>query len=145
MIKNNFWESLVWIIIWVAILIFIISWITNLLISSKETINIYNQKNIITNLKNSTENIIKTIDTSAINETEVFYLNKNTDLKEFEIFTWSINSDYKYIDKYWNSITDITLFQWDIYARILWVERDDNTTWENHQVIKASIKKLIKK
>lgn len=145
MIKNTFWESLIWIIIWVFILSFIILGVTNLLINSKLIIDTYENKKIISILKNNTENIIKKIDTSNINETEIFYLNKNTSTKEFEIFTWSTNYVYKYIDQYWNKVDDLANFEWNIYSRILWVERDDNTIWENHQIIKVSLKKLLKK
>lgn len=145
MIKNISWESLVWIIIWVFILSFIILWVTNLLINSQAIINTYENKKIISILKNNTENIVKKIDTSKVNETEIFYINKNTTTNQFEVFTWSTNYTYKYIDQYWINVTDLTNFQWNIYSRILWVERADNSVWENHQIIKVSIKELIKK
>ncbi len=145
MIKNTSGESLIWIIIWVFILSFIILWVTNLLINSKTIIDTYENKKTISILKNNTENIIKKIDTSNINETEIFYINKNNSTKEFEIFTWATNYLYKYIDKYWNKVDDLENFNWNIYSRTLWLERDDNSIWENHQVIKVSIRKLIKK
>jgi hypothetical protein len=50
-------------------------------------IDTYENKKTISILKNNTENIIKKIDTSNINETEIFYINKNNETKEFEIFT----------------------------------------------------------
>lgn len=145
MIKNTFWESLIWIIIWIFILSFIILWITNLLINSKKVIETYENKKIISILKNNTENAIKKIDTDSINETEIFYLYKNETTNNFEIFTWTTNANYKYIDKHWSHVDDIVNFNDSIFSRILWLERDDNTIWENHQIIKASIKKLIKK
>ena len=61
MIKNNKWESLVWIIIWVFILSFIILWVTNLLINSNTILETYDNKRIINLLKNNTENIIKNV------------------------------------------------------------------------------------
>ncbi len=145
MIKNNLWESLVWIIIWVFILSFIILWVANLLINSKNIINIYDDKKIIGILKSNTETVIKKIDTSKIKETELFYLYKNTITNKYEIFTGSTNYIYKYIDKNWNKIDDLINFKWHIYSRELWLERDDNSTWNEYQIIKASIKKLIKK
>lgn len=146
MIKNTFWESLIWIIIWIFILSFIILWITNLLINSKNIIDAYENKKIISILKNNTENIVKNIDTSSINETEAFYIYKNNiEPKAFEVYTWTTNANYKYIDQYWNYISDVVNYNWDIYSRILWLERDDNSIWENHQIIKVSVKKLIKK
>jgi ABC-type microcin C transport system permease subunit YejE len=145
MIKNTSWESLVWIVIWVFILSFIVLWITNLLINSKTIVDVYNNKKTISILKNNTENIVKKIDTQAVLETEIFYLYKDNTFKEFQVFTWSTNYIYKYIDKYWNKVDDLENFEWDIYSRILWLERDDTSLWDSHQIIKASIKKLIKK
>lgn len=144
MIKNNFWESLVWIIIWVFILSFIVLWITNLLINSKAIVEAYENKKITNILKNNTENIIKNIDTSNIKESEIFYLYKDTTFKDFLVFTWSSNVGYKYIDKYWNKVNDLSTYEWDIYSRTLWLERDDNSLGSSHQIIKVSIKKLIK-
>ena len=145
MIKNTFWESLVWIIIWIFILSFIVMGITNLLINSKTIIDKYENKKIIAILKNNTENIIKKINTDSINETEIFYFNKNETTNNFEVFTWTINAGYKYINQNWENISDIANYQWNIFSRILWVERDDNSVWATHQIIKVSIKKLIKK
>jgi len=108
-------------------------------------IETYENKKKISILKNNTEVIIKNIDTTQINETEIFYLNKNNSTFEFELFTWATNYTYKYIDQYWNNVDDLVNFEWDIYSRILRLERDDNSIWEDHQIIKVSIKKLIKK
>ena len=145
MIKNNFWESLVWIVIWVFILSFIILWITNLLINSKSTVETYENKKIINILKNNTENIINKIDISSINESEEFYLYKNTSLKQFNIFTWSLNVAYKYIDQYWNKVNDLTWFQWDIYTRTITIKRIDNSLWSKHNIMSINIEKYIKK
>jgi len=147
MLKNNSWESLIWIIIGVFILSFIILWVSNLLINNIWTINSYENKRDISILTKNTTNIIQKIDTTMVNETEIFYLYKNNTNKNFEIKTWSWNYEYKYIDKYWNKIeiNDLALFPWNIYSRVLWLEREDTSQWEEHQVIKASIKRLIKK
>lgn len=144
MIKNNNAESLVWIIIWVFILSFIVLWVTNLLINSKDIVDTYDNKKIINLLKNNTENIIKEIDTSAIQESEIFYLHKNNSTYEFEVFTWTTNAEYKYIDKYWTKVNDLTWTTDTIYSRTLLLERDDTSIWSDHQIIKVSIKKLIK-
>lgn len=144
MIKNNFWESLIWVIIWIFILSFIVLWITNLLINSQNIIDTYENKKIINLIKNNSENVLKKINTENIQETEVFYLYKDILNKEFLIFTGSSNIWYKYIDEFGNKIDDLESFSWDIYSRIFWAERDDNSLWNNHQIIKMSIKKLIK-
>lgn len=144
MIKNNLWESLVWIVIWIFILSFIILWIANLLINSNNIKDTYDNKKTINILKSNTENVINNLDTTNVAENEIFYLFKNTTYKEFEIFTWSTNAWYKYIDKYWNKIDNIVWYEWDIYSRTLWLERGDNSLWKNHHIIKISINKLIK-
>jgi hypothetical protein len=142
MIKNTSWESLVWVIIWAAILSFIIFWILNLLINSKDTIHLYENKNIISLLRNNTENVIKKIDTSNVKEGELFYLYKDTFLKEYVIFTWTTNSSYKYIDAYWNKVDDLSNFNWNIYSRVLYIQKDYNTVWKTHKIIKTTINKL---
>ena len=144
MINNNKWESLVWVIVWVFILSIILLWVTNLLINSNDIIHTYNNKEILNILKSNTENIIKEIDTSNISESEIFYLYKNNSTYTFEVFTWTTNAEYKYIDMFWTKVNDLTWFTDDIYSRTLLLERDDNTIWSNHQIIKVSIKKLIK-
>lgn len=144
MIKNSSWESLIWIIIWVFILSFIVFWITNLLINSKLIIENYDNKRVIYLLKNNTENILKNLELSNINENEEFYIYKNNELKEFEIFTWTLNQNYKYIDKYWNNIDDINLFQWDIYKRQLYIRKIQNILDLSTQSTEINIDKYIK-
>lgn len=146
MIKNTFWESLVWIIIWVFILSFIILWVTNMLINSKSIIDTYENKKIISILKNNTRNIVKNINTDSIKETELFYIHKDDAFtNNFLVFTWTINAWYKYINQNWDNISDVENYDWNIYSRMLWLERDDDSIWDSHQIIKVSIKKLIKK
>jgi len=143
MIKNKKWESLVWIVIWVFILSFVILWIANLLIQNTIVINTYEDKRDISIIKANTTNVIKNTDTSAIKENEIFYLYKNKTTKAFEVSTWS--SNYKYIDRLWDNIDDVVAFNWNIYSRVLWVERDDDSIWEQHQIIRVSVRRLIKK
>ncbi|MDD2870501.1 MAG: hypothetical protein PHS49_00795 [Candidatus Gracilibacteria bacterium] len=145
MIKNNLGESLIGIVVGVFILSFIILGITNLLINSKTIVESYEDRKVLNLIKNNTENVIKNIDTSAIKETEIFYLYKDSTNKEFLVFTGTVNAGYKYIDQYGNKVDDLAGFSSDIYARTLWIERDDNSIGDTHQIIKVSVKKLIKK
>ena len=145
MFKNNSWESLVWVIIWVFILTFILLWITNLMINSVEVINTYKNKRDISLIRNNTINTIKKLDTTSVQESEVFYLYKNTTNNNFEILTWSWNYLYKYIDRLWNKVDNLETFPWNIYSRVLRLEREDTSLWKEQQIIKVSVKKLIKK
>jgi len=143
MIKNNFWESIVWIIIWVFILSFIILWVTNLIINSKTSINEYKNIKIINTLKISTNNILKKIDLSTVTEDDIIYIYKNNTSHTFEIFTWAINQQYKYIDEYWNKIDNISSYLWNVYERYSWIDRQDTLVGELNKVIKTDIKKYI--
>lgn len=139
MIKNNFWDSIVWIIIWVFIISFIILWVSNLIINSQYIINDYEDRRIINILNNNIQNVIKNFDFSNINEGEIFYIYKNNNFKKFEIFTWALNSKYKNIDEYWNYIDDINNYEWKKYSMFLWVERRDDSLWKTHEKIKINI------
>jgi hypothetical protein len=55
------------------------------LINSKNIITNYENRKTISLLKNNSENIIKEIDVSSVNESENFYIYKNNTTKEFEI------------------------------------------------------------
>lgn len=108
-------------------------------------IDSYENKKTINILKNNTWKIITKIDTEWIREKELFYIRKDEVNKEFSILTWAINADYKYIDVNWSNIADVNTYNWAIFSRILWLERDDNSIWDSHQIIKVAIKRLIKK
>jgi hypothetical protein len=142
MIKNKKAETILSVIIWVFILTFVLLWITNLMIESNVIIDKFNKNRDINILKQNSINIIKNIDTSSIAENSIFYIYRNKWASTFETQTWS---EYKYVDRFWDYISDLTTFEWNIYSRIFYLERDDNSVWDVHQVIKASIKRLIKK
>lgn len=144
MIRNKLAESLIWVVIWVFILSFIILWITNLLVNSISTIGVYENKRDIQILRNNTINIVKNIDTSSVSENELFYLYKDKNNDIFEVKTWVWNADFKYIDRFWDKVDDLENFNWNIYSRVLWMERSDSSLWNENQIIKASIKRLVK-
>ena len=77
-------------------------------------------------LKANIANIIKGIDTDNIKENEVFYIYKNSGTNHFEAFTGTLNAWYKYINEYGANI-NVNTYQWDVYARTLWKERDDRS------------------
>lgn len=149
--KNRNWESLAWIIIWVFILSLVILWIWKLLAHSNEVIGSYNDSTDTRILNSNLSHILLKTDTSAVLENEVFYIYKNlnnisnNDDNTFEVFTWSTNVTYQYIDIEWNHVADINTFEDDIYARFLYIQREDTALESQNQVIRASIKKLIKK
>ena len=145
MIKTRKAESFVWIIVWVFILSFVILWISNLIMYSATLIDTYKDTARVGILKDSLWNIVKKIDTSAIRENEIFYIYKNNSSHTFDVLTWSTNVWYRYIDKFWDYVANPASFTGDIYYRILWTEREDTTLTNQDQIVRASIRKLIKK
>ncbi len=149
MIQNTKAESFVWIIVWVFILAFVMLWIVNILIFSTDVTAKYNETNRVQVLKQNLTNIIKDLDTSALQENEIFFVHKNRATgpweNKYEIYTWALNEDKRYIDELWNTISDINTYPWDIYSQILWIANEDITFLEENQVIRASIKKLVRK
>ena len=144
MINNKKAETLMSVIIWVFILTFVLLWITNLMIESNIIVDKFNKTRDINILKQNSINIIKNIDTSNIPENSIFYIYRDKSNNKFEIKD-SNEPEYKYVDKFWDYISDLNTYEWNIYSRIFYLERDDNSLWDVHQVIKASIKRLIKK
>ena len=148
--RNKYAESLAWIIIWVFILSLVILGIWKLLSHSNDLIWSYKDSINIRILKNNLSHILLKTDTSNVLENQVFYIHKNTSIPgnfTFDVYTWSTNARYKYIDVKWNHIAqgDLATFEKDIYARFLYIQREDTALNSQNQVIRASIKKLIKK
>ena len=52
-----------------------------------------------------------------VQEWEDFFLYKNNTTKLYDIFTWSTNLWYKYIDIKWNKIDDINNYKSYYYSR----------------------------
>lgn len=149
MIQTTKAESFVGIIVWVFILSFVMLGIINILIFSTDVTAKYNEANRVQVLKKNLTGIIKNVDTSKLRENEVFYVHKNraTGAGEnvYEIYTGSINDGYRYIDELGNTVSDINNFQGDIYSQVLWVANEDITFLDQNQVIRASIKKLVRR
>lgn len=143
--RNTSWESLAWIIIWVFILSFVVLGIGKLLSHSNDIIASYNDSTDMRILKSNLSHILLKTDTSQVLENQVFYIYKDRANQEFKIFTGTTNATYKYIDIDWNHIPNVATFEKDIYARFLYIQREDTALASQNQVIRASIKKLVKK
>jgi len=127
MIENKSWESLVWIVVWILLLSFVILWLYNLILYSESTNTNFEENSVKWILKDNTLSIIYKMDTNWINEGSGFYIYKDNSTKTFQLFTWSNNLKYKYIDKNWELVstwvTDI-----DIYEREVVIEKIDIET-----------------
>jgi hypothetical protein len=145
MLANQKWESFVGIVVWVFILSFVVLAIANLIIYSSNLTTFYTDNARVGVLKESLGNIVSKIDTSQIRENEIFYIYRNESTNNYEVLTGTTNEWFRYIDKFGNHVPDVVAFQDDIYARILWTEREDTTLTDQDQIVRASIRKLIKK
>lgn len=140
--KNNKWETLISVLIWLFIVSIIIFWIISVLTQNYSVEDDFVRNNKIFFLKSNTINILNAIDTSALGEWDIFYLYKTWSL--FKIFTGAINDQYKYTDEYWNNITNTWAYTSSIYTRILYVDMQKQPSSIKDQVIKVWIKELIK-
>lgn len=144
--KNNKQaESFIWIMIGVFLISIVILGIWNLLNYSGEIIREYEDNSKIAILRNNINNIVKNIDTSHVAENQVFYVRNDIATNTYVALTASgwFDAD-KYINEFGENVNPNT-YGWPIYSRQLIVEREDTSVWEQNQVIKASIKRLIKK
>ena len=144
MINNNKGESFVWVIVGVFILAIAILGIFSLITYSRTLIYTYETNARVSILRNNLSNIVAKLDTSKILENEVFYIYQNQATQNFEVFTGSTNVEYKYIDKFGIKIDDLDTYDGVIYSRQLLLERVDTSFGENNQIIKWSIKQLVK-
>ena len=106
-------ESLAWIIIWVFILSFVLLWIGTLIWNSKTLVRDFDKKMNLELLSSSSYLIINNLNLSTLVDGDNFYLYKNNT----DSISNTNDSKYKYIDKYWNYISDTSTFIWDIYLR----------------------------
>lgn len=143
--KEKAWESLIWIVVWIFILSIVILGIWKLISYSTDLTDWYTDATNLRILKNNLSHIIIKLDTSQILENEIFYIHKDNTTHEFKVLTWSTNVRYKYIDVYGNTVDNPLTFEKDIYARFLYIKREDTALNSQNQIIWASITKLIKK
>jgi hypothetical protein len=145
MIRNTKAETIIGILIWVFIISITVLWIGSLINYSRWVILTYDRSTKISQLKENLINIIWWVNIDSVKENEIFYIYKNKITKEYQVFTWAINDEYKYIDAHGNNVEDVTAFERDIYARILWIEREDTSLENSNKLVRASVRRLIKK
>ena len=109
-------ESLIWIVIAVFILWIALLWIMNILVFNRDITENYSKEINSYVLQWNSENIMKKLDISQVNNGDTFYIYKNTATKEFEVLTWSSNESYKYVDMMWNNVVPADNI-WKTYIR----------------------------
>ena len=121
--NTKIWESLVWVVIWVFILSFSLVWIINILNFNKDVSLEYADYINKYILEWNADNVIKKLDITNLDKNEKFYVYKNDITKEFEILTWTLLSDYKYVNKLWRYVW-IDTEDWNIY-KVEYTKKED--------------------
>jgi len=121
--KHKNAESLLWIIIWVFILSIALVWIINIINFNKDILLRYNEDINKYLLSSNAQYILKKIDTSKIAFDQHFYVYKDKDNKDFQVFTWTINEEYSYINKFWEKV-DPAVNIWKTYKRVFYKNND---------------------
>lgn len=110
-------ESIIWILIGVVILSFAMFGIVGILNYNRDVSSNYSSQVDLIILEANANNIVKKLNLDLINSLETFYIYKNESSKEYTLFTWAINENYKFIDRFWNNVIDLDNFAWNIYIR----------------------------
>lgn len=137
------WEVFAGIIVWVFILSFVIIGITKLMTYNSENQSVYMQENDIISLKESGLAIISKLDTSLIQDSEVFYLEKDNINKTFIIHTWSLNNTYQYVNSQWSSVWDPDDHFSYVYKRSFTLHTFSHSLWWNSSKITTTVEPYI--
>lgn len=122
--RQKKWETFVWIMIWLVILSFIALWIVNIVWVNLDISNDYEDLSAINIIENNTDNIIKKLDLSWLEEWYKFVINKDEVNKRFEILSLSWSEDYRYIDSLWNKQELLNDYRQKTFSRTLEVSKD---------------------
>lgn len=145
LVRDRRGETLISVLVGVFILAITIGAIVMILSTNYELEDTYERNNTLFLLQNNATNIIRKLDTSLLTEKELFSVYKDTENKQFTLFTGSSVDTYKYIDAEGNHITNTGSFAGIIYARYFLIDKKDSSFGAENQVIKAAVRELIRK
>lgn len=134
-------ESLVWIIIGVTILSFVLVWIMNLVFQSQDVVDNFQSNRDISLLEENALLIGNVLNTSLVLEDEVFYVERNTSSNTYDIYTWTLNEWYKYIDSLGDTISNTWSYTWIYYERSFTLKRKTNPAGTVYTLITPLIEK----
>lgn len=143
-LKRNRGETLVSVIIGVFVLAMVISGIAAILANNLAVENDYMRNNKLHFLEVNSTNIIRRLDTSNLDEKQVFYLEKNETGSVFLVRTWSTSLPYAYVNEAGSNITNTGSYTGSIYLRTFIVDQYDKSLKIGNQIIKWTIRELIK-
>jgi hypothetical protein len=139
-------ESIAGIMIAVTILAFAMLWIVSILSYNRDISQNYSEQVDLVILKENAENIARKLNLNSINSNETFYIYKDKDLNEYNLFTWATSENYKFINRFWDNIESDN-FNWDIYTREFVKTSNAWIDWDNtikQDRIEVTIKKYNK-
>jgi len=127
-------------------------WIVSILNFSWDITKKYDTENRKLVLTQNLKRIAQRIDTSALNQNELFFLNKNMLSWDFEIIRPEecVNNlpplsdtsscfEHRYIDALWNTIENIEDYNGDIFTQDIKVIYEDTSFWITNKLIDVEI------
>ena len=144
-IRHSRGETLVSVLVGIAILSVVLFGIANLLSSSASLEQDVSGQLRLSLLEQNATTLIRQTNTKLVAEKEVFYLYKNPTTRTIEVFTGSTNVAYAYINARGESVTNTGSTQESLYYRNFIVDQSDTTLRSGSQVIKGTVRELIRK
>jgi hypothetical protein len=121
----------------------IIIGLTSILIVNKDIEISYGRSNDMAIMRMNAGNVLRQLDTSGIQNKEIFYLQKDVTNRRFLIHTGAIE-DYRFIDRLGTPIAR-TAVDTKIYSRLFFIEKKKNLSQNETEVIRGSIRELLRK
>jgi hypothetical protein len=143
-IRSTGGETLISVIMGTIILAFAIATIAALLTGNAEMESGYEKNNAVFLLQNNATTVIRKLDTSSVQEGEVFYLFKDTGAAVFKLFTGATNEGYRYVNIAGEMVNTGATSD-AAYARTFLMEKKDPLSTSSNQVVKVTIRELIRK
>ena len=146
MFRQNRWESLVAIIVAIAILAWLLVSITFFLLKSSEMQTEFESSYSMFLVKMNARTIAHNLDTKGIQENETFSIYRDDATKNYTIFTGSLVESGAYILESWANIApeQVASASGRVYRRIYLLERRDDSLGPKNEIIKWSVKEMIR-
>lgn len=146
MFRQNRGESLVAIIVAIAILAWLLVSITFFLLKSSEMQTEFESSYTMFLVKMNARTIAHNIDTKSVVENETFSIYRDDITQDYTIFTGSLVESGAYILENGTNITpeQVTSTSGRVYRRIYLLERRDDSLGPKNEIIKWSVKEMIR-
>ena len=137
-------ETLVSVVLGVAILSFLVAGIASVLYTSYDSEDNYDRTNALLLLQSNATSILRNVDTSAVREKETFVIYRDTSAQRFVIFTGATDVEkYRYVDKNGNYVSNTGSHIGPLYSLYFFVDKNESSFGKKNQIIKAGLKELV--